>query len=142
MKNIFFKIFSVTTLRFMMGFIFLWAFLDKTFGLGFATTSSKSWIAGGSPTTGFLANAVQGPFATFFNSLAGVALVDWLFMLGLLFVGTTLILNRYVKWGAIAGIAMMLLMYAALLFPENNPFVDDHLVYAVLLGYIALHSRR
>lgn len=142
MTKIFSKVFSITTLRLLMGFIFLWAFLDKTFGLGIATESSKAWIAGGSPTTGFLANAVQGPFATFFNSLAGVVLVDRLFMLGLLFVGVTLILNRYVKWGAVAGIFMMLLMYASLLFPENNPFVDDHLVYAVLLGYIAINSKR
>ena len=44
-------------LRFAMGFIFLWAFFDKVFGLGFATTADKAWIRGGSPTTGFLANA-------------------------------------------------------------------------------------
>ena len=142
MKNIFTKVFSITTLRLLMGFIFLWAFLDKTFGLGFATTADKAWILGGSPTSGFLTHAVVGPFATFFNSLAGVAIVDWLFMLGLLFVGVTLILNRYVKWGALAGIMMLILMYLALLFPENNPFVDDHIVYAVLLGYIAIHSRK
>lgn len=142
MKNIFTKVFSITTLRLLMGFIFLWAFLDKTFGLGFATTADKAWIVGGSPTSGFLTHAVVGPFATFFNSLAGVVLVDWLFMLGLLFVGVTLILNRYVKWGALAGIMMLILMYLALLFPENNPFVDDHIVYAVLLGYIAIHSRK
>mgnify|MGYP003403318798 FL=1 len=142
MKNIFTKVFSITTLRLLMGFIFLWAFLDKTFGLGFATTADKAWILGGSPTSGFLTHAVVGPFATFFNSLAGVVLVDWLFMLGLLFVGVTLILNRYVKWGALAGIMMLILMYLALLFPENNPFVDDHIVYAVLLGYIAIHSRK
>ncbi|MBP6855004.1 MAG: hypothetical protein KBD26_01480 [Candidatus Pacebacteria bacterium] len=142
MKNIFTKVFSITTLRLLMGFIFLWAFLDKTFGLGFATTADKAWILGGSPTSGFLTHAVVGPFATFFNSLAGVAIVDWLFMLGLLFVGVTLILNKYVKWGALAGIVMLILMYLALLFPENNPFVDDHIVYAVLLGYIAIHSRK
>ena len=142
MKNIFTKVFSITTLRLLMGFIFLWAFLDKTFGLGFATTADKAWILGGSPTSGFLTHAVVGPFATFFNSLAGVVLVDWLFMLGLLFDGVTLILNRYVKWGALAGIMMLILMYLALLFPENNPFVDDHIVYAVLLGYIAIHSRK
>lgn len=142
MKNIFIKVYSLTTLRFLMGFIFLWAFLDKTFGLGKATLPGKAWIAGGSPTTGFLSNAVQGPFASFFNSLAGVALVDWLFMLGLLFVGTTLLLNRYIKWGALAGALMLVLMYLAVLYPENNPFVDDHIVYAVLLGYIAIHSRK
>ena len=36
-------------LRILMGWLFLWTFLDKTFGLGFATTAEKAWIAGGSP---------------------------------------------------------------------------------------------
>jgi thiosulfate dehydrogenase [quinone] large subunit len=121
----------------MMGFIFLWAFLDKTFGLGFATTSANAWIRGGSPTEGFLTHAVQGPLASFFNSLAGLAVVDWLFMIGLLVVGVTLITNRFVKWGALTGSIMLVLMYLALLWPTNNPFLDDHLVYAVLLVYLA-----
>jgi len=128
-------------LRLVMGFTFLWAFLDKTFGLGFATTAEKAWLQGGSPTTGFLSFGVKGPFAEFFNSLAGVAVVDWLFMLGLLFVGATLLLNKYVKWGALAGIAMMLLMYLALLLPENNPLVDDHIVYALVLALLALKNK-
>ena len=63
-------------------------------------------------------------------------------MIGLLFVGVTLLLNKYVKWGAATGAVMLVLIYLAVLFPENNPFVDDHIVYAVLLGYIALHSRK
>lgn len=125
-----------------MGFIFLWAFLDKTFGFGFATTAEKAWINGGSPTTGFLTFAAKGPFKEWFNGLAGVGLVDWLFMAGLLFVGLTLILNRHVFWGALAGIVMMLLMWLALLFPENNPIVDDHIIYALVLALFALKSRR
>jgi len=32
-------------LRISFGLIFLWAFFDKLFGLGFATASDKSWIA-------------------------------------------------------------------------------------------------
>ncbi|MDQ5954726.1 MAG: thiosulfate dehydrogenase (quinone) large subunit [Patescibacteria group bacterium] len=137
MKNILHKLFSITTLRLLMGFIFLWAFLDKTFGLGFATSPEKSWLSGGSPTTGFLGNAVKGPLADFFHSLAGNVMVDYLFMFGLLFIGLTLLSNKFVKWGGLAGIVMMMLMYFALLLPENNPFVDEHLVYAVLLGVIA-----
>lgn len=137
MKNILHKLFSITTLRLLMGFIFLWAFLDKTFGLGFATSPDKSWLSGGSPTAGFLGFGVKGPFADFFHSLAGNPMVDYLFMFGLLFIGITLLSNKFVKWGGIAGIVMMMLMYFALLLPENNPFVDEHLVYAVLLGVIA-----
>lgn len=128
-------------LRFVMSFIFLWAFLDKTFGLGFATASNNAWINGGSPTSGFLANAVQGPFASIFNNLSGLAVVDWLFMLGLLFVGLTLLLNRYVWLGAIAGITMMMLMWLSLLFPENNPIIDEHIVYALVLAVLAIKSR-
>ena len=123
-------------LRLVMGFIFLWAFIDKMFGLGFATTVEKAWVHGGSPTYGFLSFAVKGPFTDFFHSLAGVAVVDWLFMLGLLFVGLTLILGKYVKWGCLAGIVMLLGMYLALLFPENNPLIDDHIVYILVLALL------
>ena len=128
-------------LRWVMGFIFLWAFFDKLLGLGFATKSSASWINGGSPTTGFLTHAVQGPFADFFKSLAGSAIVDWLFMLGLLAVGLSLILNRFVRWGAIAGSLMLFLMYLAVLPPANNPIIDEHIVYILVMALIAVNAR-
>lgn len=131
-----YKFFEIA-LRLVMGFIFLWAFLDKTFGLGYATVSDKAWINGGSPTYGFLSMAAKGPFASIFNNLAGLAVVDWLFMLGLLCAGLTLLLNKYVKIGAFVGIAMFLLMYLALLFPTNTPFIDDHIVYILVLLLIA-----
>ena len=129
-------------LRLVMGFIFLWAFLDKVFGLGFATAPSKAWIYGGSPTSGFLSFAVKGPFVEFFHSLAGLMVVDWLFMLGLLFVGLTLVCNRYVKWGCIAGCLMLGLMYVALLLPENNPIIDEHIVYILVLALIGLRASK
>ena len=128
---------SYIALRYVMSFIFLWAFFDKVFGLGFATAPESSWLQGGSPTAGFLGHAVQGPFASIFHSLAGLVIVDWLFMLGLLFVGVTLLLNKYVKWGCIAGIGMLLLMYLSLLFPANNPIIDEHIVYMLVLVLLA-----
>lgn len=131
------KSFTITALRMGLGFIFLWAFVDKTIGLGFATTSEKAWINGGSPTYGFLTHGTHGPFALFFQSLAGNALVDWLFMLGLLGVGLTLLLNYFTRIGAYVGIIMLALMYLAALPPENNPLIDDHLVYIVVLLLVA-----
>jgi len=128
-------------LRFAMALIFLWAFADKTFGLGFATPSASSWLNGGSPTYGYLTNAVTGPFASFFTSLAGVAWVDWVFMAGLLGVGLTLLLNRYVLWGSTAGSLILALMYLATFQPVNNPLIDDHLVYILVLGLIASRRR-
>lgn len=129
-------------LRFVMAFIFLWAFVDKLFGLGFATLPEKAWIVGGSPTFGFLSFATKGPFADIFKSLAGSATVDWLFMIGLLFIGLTLLFNKFVKWGAIAGVVMMTLMWLAVLPPENNPIVDDHIVYALVLAVLAIKSKK
>lgn len=130
----------LTALRYVMSFIFLWSFFDKLFGLGFSTTTEKAWIHGGSPTAGFLSFAAKGPFVNIFHSLAGIVVVDWLFMLGLLFVGLTLIFNRYVKWGCIVGSLMLLLMYLALLLPENNPIIDDHIVYILVLMLIAFRN--
>lgn len=140
MKRIISSSVILSAARMLLGFIFLWAFLDKTFGLGFATKSANAWIRGGSPTAGFLSNAVQGPFVDFFHTLSGLMIVDWLFMLGLLFIGVTLMINRWVKWGSLAGAVMLLLMYFALLWPANNPFVDEHLIYAVVLIYIGMKS--
>ncbi|MEI6281046.1 MAG: hypothetical protein WCP17_03560 [bacterium] len=118
-------------LRISMGLIFLWAFFDKLLGLGFATTAEKAWLAGGSPTSGFLQFGVNGPFADFFHSLSSMPMVDWLFMLGLLFVGLTLTFGILVKLGSLAGAAMLFLMYIALIWgtPRNHPFIDDHFIY-------------
>ncbi len=130
------------SLRYAMSFIFLWAFFDKTFGLGFATSAEKAWIAGGSPTSGFLLHGTHGPFAEFFQSLANVGIVDWIFMLGLLGIGLALLITKYLKWGVIAGIVMMLLMYLASFPPENNPVVDDHLIYILVFAILAIENRK
>jgi thiosulfate dehydrogenase (quinone) large subunit len=122
-----------TLLRYVMSFIFLWAFFDKVFGLGFSTTPAQAWIHGGSPTAGFLGHAVKGPFMDLFHSLSGVVIVDWLFMLGLLFIGLALLCKKYIKWGAIAGSVMLALMYLSLMLPANNPVIDEHIVYILVL---------
>ena len=127
-------------LRLVMGLIFLWAFVDKLFGLGFTTKSENSWLNGGSPTSGYLMNAVHGPFAEFFKSLAGIVVVDWLFMIGLLFVGITLLVNRFVIWGAIAGSVMLFLMWISAFPPANNPILDDHIVYILVLILLAQNT--
>ncbi len=120
--------------RLIMGWIFLWAFVDKVFGFGFSTAVDKSWLAGVSPTTGFLQFAVHGPLAGFFNGLAGVPLIDWLFMLGLLFIGVSLVLGIFMRLASFFGIVMLFLMYLAVgLSPANNPFIDEHIVYIFIL---------
>ncbi|PZW00375.1 thiosulfate dehydrogenase [quinone] large subunit [Micromonospora phaseoli] len=125
-------------LRLALGWIFLWAFLDKMFGLGFATEAKNAWIDGGSPTKGFLSFGAAGPFQGFYNSIAGAAWADWLFMIGLAAIGTALMLGIGVRVAAAAGGLMLVLMWTAVLPPENNPFMDDHLIYAGVLALLAV----
>ena len=123
-----------TLLRVSMGWIFFWAFIDKLFGLGFATKAGQSWLSGGSPTIGFLKFATKGPFMDFYKSLAGNPIVDWLFMLGLLGVGISLLLGVFTRLGAGVGILMLTLMYTAgFLPPANNPFLDEHIIYIMIM---------
>ena len=127
--------------RISIGWVFLWAFLDKTFGLGHETPEAKAWLEGGSPTEGFLSKAAKGPFQDFYNGLAGHAVIDWLFMLGLLGIGAALILGIAMRVAAGAGVLMLVMMWTAVLPPENNIFMDDHLIYAlVLIGLALVHA--
>jgi thiosulfate dehydrogenase [quinone] large subunit len=124
-------------IRIALGWVFLWAFLDKTFGLGFATTSEKAWINGGSPTKGFLGSA-KGPFSDFYHSIAGTGLANVLFMAGLLAIGVALILGVGMRLAAAGGALLVVMMWAAVLPPSSNPFMDDHLIYAAVLIVLAL----
>jgi thiosulfate dehydrogenase [quinone] large subunit len=140
---------ALAVLRIATGFIFLWAFLDKTFGLGFATPAARAWINGGSPTKGFLSGVEVGPLQSFFHSIAGNPLVDWLFMLGLLGIGIALIAGIGLRLSAIAATIMMAGMWLAE-FPldkttaagepsmSTNPIVDYHVIYALVAIVAAL----
>lgn len=120
-------------LRISLAWVFLWAFLDKVFGLGFTTEASKSWLAGTSPTTGFLTFGTKGPLLELFQSMAGNIFVDWLFMMGLLLIGLALLLGIGIKIAAWTGSLLMLLLYLAAMPPEHNPIVDEHIIYIFTL---------
>ena len=126
--------------RLSLGWIFLWAFLDKLFGLGHETPSARAWIDGGSPTGGFLKSSPTGPFEGVYNDIAGATWADWLFMLGLAGIGAALILGVSIRIAAAAGALLMVMMWAAVLPPENNLFMDDHIIYALVLVGLALVS--
>ena len=123
--------------RISLGWIFLWAFLDKTFGLGHDTTSKNAWIHGGSPTFGFLKFGAAGPFKGFYNSIAGAGWADWLFMIGLLTIGVALILGVFMNLASAAGALLLLMMWTVVLPPDSNPIIDDHIIYALTLGVLA-----
>jgi thiosulfate dehydrogenase [quinone] large subunit len=64
--------------------------------------------------------------------------VDWLFMAGLLAIGAALVLGIAMRLAAASGALLLVLMWAMVLPPANNPFMDDHLIYALLLGMLVL----
>ena len=130
-------------LRIGLGIIFLWAFIDKLFGLGFSTAADKSWLLGVSPTAGFLTAGVHGPFASLYHAMAGSVVVDWMFMLGLMLIGLTLILGIGVRVASYCGVLLMILMWTALLPPKNHPFLDEHIIYLIaLLGVAHVRAGR
>lgn len=142
---------ALAVLRIAFGITFLWAFFDKLLALGYATGKNAetgvvdrfgpdAWINEGNPTLGFLKFGVSedNPFQGFFNSIAGDAWTNWLFMLGLFGIGLALILGIGMRFAAVAGAVLYLMMYAASLPLENNPIVDDHLLGAISVVVLGL----
>jgi len=149
-----------TALRILLGWSFLWAFLDKMFGLGFSTcrgfgpegTPASSidfmcdaaMIQGGSPTFGYLNFATQASHTGFlFDWMApsapdSINLADVGFMAALLLLGVALMLGIGTRIAAIGGAVMMLFMFlAGDVWPENNPVNSSHVVEMVVLLGIA-----
>jgi len=129
--------------RLSLGWVFLWAFLDKLFGWGHATKAGSGWLDGGSPTGGFLANGTAGPFKGIYGDIAGAGWADTLFMLGLLGIGAALVLGVAMRIAAASGALLVVMMWTAVLPPASNPFMDEHLIYALVLGILCLtHAGR
>jgi thiosulfate dehydrogenase [quinone] large subunit len=138
---------ALATLRIAFGLTFLWAFFDKLFALGYHTGydaqgnldrfGDAAWIHGGSPTEGFLKYGADGPFDSFYHSIAGDAWADWLFMLGLLGIGIALTFGIGMRVAAVAGALLYLLMWSVVLPPENNPVLDEHVLGAISLVVLA-----
>jgi thiosulfate dehydrogenase (quinone) large subunit len=122
--------------RIMLGLVFLWAFVDKLFGLGFSTEREAAWINGGSPTFGFLSFGTEGPLAAFYQGIAGAWWADWLFMIGLLGIGLAVALGIGLRAAAVTGTLLLVMMWSAALPPANHPFLTYHLIYvAMLIGF-------
>jgi thiosulfate dehydrogenase (quinone) large subunit len=141
---------ALNLLRLALGVEFLWAFLDKTFGLGYATPTERAWIHGASPTEGFLSGVSAGPLKGVFNDLAGNPFIDWLFMIGLLGIGAALLLGVALRVAAASGALLLAMMWVATWPPattaggeptgSNNPMVDDHVISALALIVVGVYA--
>ena len=150
-------------LRVYVGFEFLWAFLDKTFGLGYGTESAGAWIHGGSPASGVMF-ALTGPFTSFYETITGghhvtgfspqgaplgfVPVndwVNWVYMGAMLLIGVGLLLGVMTRLASMGAIVWMTIFYTATFFatPRYNPIVDEHvLAVIVLVGLILANAGR
>ena len=136
----------LAVLRIVMGWTFMWAFVDKLFGLGYATPSARAWINGGTPAQGFMKAGAESdnPFAQFFANIAG-PWSDWLFMIGLFGIGLAMITGAGLRIAAAAGTLLMVFMFMAewpapttvvdgkVVSGSTNPVVDSHWHEALLL---------
>ena len=151
-------------LRLLLGWTFLWAFLDKAFGLGFSTGrdpvtgaitffgEGQAWFNGGSPTEGVFAYALHaGPFQGLYEGLGNVTMtaqgpaaappawIDAVYMISMLLIGIGLMTGVMTRIAAVGGIAWMAIFYTATaIWPEHNPGVDEHVVEAVVLVALIL----
>ena len=126
-----------SALRIALGLVFLWGFFDKVFGLGFNTPAEGAWIAGGSPTFGYLQFATSGPFASVMQGLAGNPVVDLLFMGGQLLIGLSLLTGIGLKVAGYTGALLMALIYISAFPKEFHPIIDEHIIYGIVLIGIA-----
>ena len=113
-------------LRLAMGWIFIWAGFDKLI---------TDWSAGY-----WLTNLTKGPFKELFvdmgQSQAALDVVDPLVIWGQILIGFSLILGIFTRFGLLMAATQMFLFYIAALWPEFNPFMDEHIVYILIFALL------
>lgn len=127
--------------RILIGWTFMWPFLDKLFGLGYGTAAEAAVINGGAPAQGYMVNATSGPFREVFVWMAETfgGLADFLFMFGLFGVGLAMMTGAGLKVAAWGGAVLMAFMYLAALpigqadAGFTNPITDSHWIEAIVL---------
>lgn len=126
--------------RLLIGWIFLWAFIDKLFGLGFSTQPEAAWIRGGTPAQGYI-GGIEEPLAGIFQPLFLNPFGDWLFMVGLAGLGLALMLGVGLKIAAVTGTLLLGFMWLSQFPPVvggTNPITTSHWVEAALVIISAL----
>jgi thiosulfate dehydrogenase [quinone] large subunit len=76
---------------------------------------------------------VTGPVASIAHDLAGRSWVDWVFMIGIAAIGVALILGVCVRIASVAGALVMVALWLTTLPLGDNPFVNQYLIYALVL---------
>jgi len=151
-KNSYFSKYTVQEyllglLRIFFGFEFLWAFLDKFFGLGIGTAPENSFLAGAPLTEGYLSFVTNpnSPFAFVFNGpdalLVQLGIFVDLAYLGMLLVGgITLISGIGVRIGGLSTFIFFFSVWLATFPPANNPFIESHFLQMWILLFFVISN--
>lgn len=121
--------YSVFTLRIALGWVMLWAGIDKIIE---PLRGNPRWTA-----SGFLNFAIPegNPFRQVFVAMDSAA-IDYLVMWGLLLVGLSLILGVLTRFAAFWGFVMMTFFWLAAwegwFKLEHGWVVDEHVIYMLL----------
>lgn len=114
---------SLLILRLLFGILFFWSGVDK--------------ILSGFTATGYLNNAVSGPFVYTFNAMAGSPFVDFLVIYGETAIGLALITGAFIRFASLMGILMMLLFYLSV-FPPAHGLISEHIIYILVFMILSL----
>ncbi|WP_235738087.1 DoxX family protein [Nocardioides alcanivorans] len=130
----------VGLVRIALGWVLLWAGLDKVFGLGWPTEREASVLEGNSPTEGYLTFGLNpdGPAHDLLSGWAGNPVVDVLYLAGTLGAGLALMLGVVIRIAALGGGVLMVMLWFSALPLEHNPFFDQHLFYALIAVVVAV----
>lgn len=141
---------AVAALRIVVGFIFLWAGLEKVLGPGpdgfsaagflqFGTGGTLGWpFVTGEVAEGTIFNPTQALWTGMAANQTLLGIVDFLVPWGQIGIGISLTLGLLTRFGAAMGTLMMLFFFLAAWEFEFG-IVNSHLTYAVVtafLGYI------
>lgn len=129
-------LYALAVFRILSGWIMLWPFFDKLFGLGFQTSPGGGYIDGVSPSS-YVVYVADGVFKEFYTSLAGNWVIDVVMMAALLVLGVTLISGITSKLTTFGMCAFLLVMYSLCIPPTDNPIIDYHIL--LLVGILATY---
>src|SRR5690554_3787443 len=130
------QLYSLVTGRVLMGWYFLYEGVVKLF--------NPNWTS-----YGFLKSA-QGPLQGVFQNMAEhpalLNAIDFLNIWGLILIGLSLMLGLFSRWGAIAGMLLVLLYYFAhppiitaqqlVIDLDHAVWVDRNLIFVALLAIL------
>ena len=129
-------LYVLAAFRVLTGWIMLWPFFDKMFGLGFQTPHGGGWIDGVSPSS-YVVYVADGVFKDLYASLAGNLAIDVVLMAALLVLGVTLTSGIASKLTTAGMCAFLLVMYSLHVPPSDNPVIDYHIL--LVLGVLAAY---